>query len=249
MLDPLANAHIGAAAANIPGHRRIDVPIVGRGILREQRRGRHDLPGLAVPALHDLEIEPRLLDLGACGCRSHALYRGDGPIADRAHGELTGSDRDAVQMNRACAAQGNPATEFRARHPENVTQHPQERHLVGDIDTVLRAVDGQFFHEWSSSPRRLRVPPAQAGIAPPAPYTADPTRRPSARSRIFVLLGSSNGLSVSGRRRVAYKALVLKAFDTGIRTLLKAGAGSQHAVVPACEGVCAEKAYPDDGAS
>ena len=64
-LDGFADAHIGATAADIAGHRCVDVGIVGLRRLGEQRRRRHDLAGLAVAALDHLEIKPGLLDFGA----------------------------------------------------------------------------------------------------------------------------------------------------------------------------------------
>src|ERR1700761_5193975 len=46
--DRLADAHIGAAPADVPGHGGVDVGVVGVGDGVQQRRGRHDLAGLAV---------------------------------------------------------------------------------------------------------------------------------------------------------------------------------------------------------
>src|SRR6267154_2900248 len=54
------NAQIGAAPADIAGHRGIDVGIAWLRRVGEQRRGRHDLTGLAIAALDDVELEPRL---------------------------------------------------------------------------------------------------------------------------------------------------------------------------------------------
>ena len=51
VLDRLANADIGAAAADIARHRCVDIGIIRvRGTV-EQRRRRHDLAGLAIAAL------------------------------------------------------------------------------------------------------------------------------------------------------------------------------------------------------
>ncbi len=60
-----ADAGIGGAAADVAAHRGIDVGIGRRGILFQQRRRRHDLSGLAVAALRDLQFDPgRLHRLG-----------------------------------------------------------------------------------------------------------------------------------------------------------------------------------------
>src|SRR5438876_11863832 len=82
VLDGRADACIGATAANVARHRLIDIAVGGRGVLRQQRGSGHDLAGLAVPALHDLEVEPRLLHLLADGCGADALDGRDG-MADR----------------------------------------------------------------------------------------------------------------------------------------------------------------------
>src|SRR4051812_45234997 len=99
MLDPLTDAHIGATAAEIAGHRRIDIGIVGSRIAGQQRGSRHDLSRLAITALDDLQIDPRFLDLRACGGVPDAFDRRDRTVADTADRELAGSDGDAVEMN------------------------------------------------------------------------------------------------------------------------------------------------------
>src|ERR1700692_2200579 len=61
MLDRRPDAHVSAAPANVSGHGRVDVGIFGMRSGVEQCRRRHDLTGLAVAALDDLQVEPRLL--------------------------------------------------------------------------------------------------------------------------------------------------------------------------------------------
>src|SRR5471030_1260857 len=103
-LDRGADAHVRAATADIARHGRIDVGIVRLGRGREQRRCRHDLAGLAVAALDDLEVEPCLLDLCTGRGSAHAFDGGHGAVAHRAHRQHTGAYRLAVQMYRAGAA-------------------------------------------------------------------------------------------------------------------------------------------------
>src|SRR5260221_8295051 len=43
VLDRVADAAVGPAAADVAGHRRVDVGVGRLGGLRQQRRGRHDL--------------------------------------------------------------------------------------------------------------------------------------------------------------------------------------------------------------
>ena len=64
LLDRLANADIGSAAADVAGHRLVDVGIRRMRVCCEKCRSGHDLARLAVAALNDLAIEPRLLDFG-----------------------------------------------------------------------------------------------------------------------------------------------------------------------------------------
>src|SRR5258707_13266668 len=103
-LDSLADSHISAAAADVPGHRGVDVAIGGIGLRGEQRRCRHDLAGLAVAALRDLQVDPRLLDSLAGGSGADGL---DGRDALAGHGGNRRYARArglAVEMDGARAA-------------------------------------------------------------------------------------------------------------------------------------------------
>src|SRR5258705_13620314 len=104
LLDGFTNADIGPTAADVAGHRGVDVGIGGAWVAREQRRSRHDLARLAVPALNDLPVEPGLLDLGARRCRPDGLDRrdlGGAAAVDRGDG---GTNGVAVAMHGAGAA-------------------------------------------------------------------------------------------------------------------------------------------------
>ena len=143
LLDRLADAHIGAAAADVARHRGVDIGIVGIGRRGEQRRGRHDLAGLAIAALHDFEVEPGLLHLGAGGRRADAFDGGDRAVADRADRQHAGAHRLAVDMHGAGAALRDAAAEFRAGHAEHIAQHPEQRHVGGRVEGFVFAVDCQ----------------------------------------------------------------------------------------------------------
>src|SRR5260221_12213295 len=58
LLDGGADAWIGAAAADIPGHRAVDVRIARLGSGGEQRALPHDLGRPGVTALPDLQLAP-----------------------------------------------------------------------------------------------------------------------------------------------------------------------------------------------
>src|SRR5260370_29007306 len=62
-LDGLPNARISSAAANIARQCLVDIGVGRRRNLLQQGGGGHDLAGLTVAALDDLEIEPGLLHL------------------------------------------------------------------------------------------------------------------------------------------------------------------------------------------
>src|SRR5260370_41226818 len=59
-MDGGADALVRAAATDV-GHGRVDIGVRGMGVLREQGRGGHDLPRLAVAALRHGFRDPRLL--------------------------------------------------------------------------------------------------------------------------------------------------------------------------------------------
>src|SRR5690606_2441709 len=134
LLDGGADARVRGTAAEIAVHRLVDV-LVGRlRISREQRGGRHDLARLAVPALHDVQIEPGGLDFLAELGGANALDGGDGSGANRRDGCYTGADRRAVDVDRAGPALGHSASVLGAFQIELITQHPQEGCIAIYVD-------------------------------------------------------------------------------------------------------------------
>src|SRR5260221_7587372 len=63
LLDGRADAHIGAAAADIARHGVVDLRVARMGIAGQERSGGHDLARLAITALDDLQILPGMLNL------------------------------------------------------------------------------------------------------------------------------------------------------------------------------------------
>src|SRR5688572_21634558 len=59
--DRVVDAGVAGAAADVAGHRLLDLRRARLRVAREQRAGVHQLPGLAVAALHDVLVEPGLL--------------------------------------------------------------------------------------------------------------------------------------------------------------------------------------------
>src|SRR5215470_6986753 len=141
LLDRLANADIGPAAADVAGHRVVDIGIGRTRIAREQRRSRHDLARLAIPALRDLAVDPGLLDLGAGRARADRLDRRDRRAADAVDRRDAGPDGEAVDVHGTGAAERHAAAELGAGHAEHVAHDPEERRVAVDIDAVRAAVD------------------------------------------------------------------------------------------------------------
>ncbi len=138
----LTDPGIGGAAADIAVHGRIDVFVGRLGRFDEKGRCRHDLTGLAVTALGHLQFLPG--GLNGLGCLAvNAFDGGDGCVADIFEHGLAGTDRHAVQMDRAGAALGNAATEFRSGHAEFVTKHPQKRCFRVRVDRARFSIDGE----------------------------------------------------------------------------------------------------------
>src|SRR5262244_2446010 len=98
-----ADALIGAAAADV-GHGVVDILIGRLRLLLQERRRGHDLPGLAVTALRDVERRPRLLDGVRAGGRE--TLDGDDPIRrlHAADGKDAGAHDLVVDVHRAGAA-------------------------------------------------------------------------------------------------------------------------------------------------
>src|SRR5262249_27753371 len=144
-----SDAEIGHAAADVPGHRFINV-LVGRFLLASQKRGGgHDLPRLAVAALNDIEPVPRILHRFGHAVRLTGGQSLDG--SDLLAG-YRGDWRDArasrlpVKMHRTCAAQCHAAAELGTGEIEIVAQYPQQRRVRCCIDGNGLTVDVQGEH-------------------------------------------------------------------------------------------------------
>jgi len=75
-VNGFTDALIGAAAADVAAHGRIDISVGGIRFLGEQGDGGHDLPGLAVAALGNIFFDPGLLD-GVAAVGGKAFDGGD----------------------------------------------------------------------------------------------------------------------------------------------------------------------------
>src|ERR671924_12 len=140
-MDGRPDALVGAAAADVR-HRLVDVRVGRVRLLGEQRRGGHDLPRLAVAALRHVLRDPGPLDR-VRAVLGQAFDGRDALVGDRGDGQHAGAGRDAVQVHGTGAALCNAAAELRAREPECIAQHPEERRVGRDVDRFALAVDGK----------------------------------------------------------------------------------------------------------
>src|SRR5882724_8244594 len=62
LVDGGADAHVRGAAADVARHPGVDIDVGRPWHLRKQGDRRHDLTGLAVPALSNVELAPGALD-------------------------------------------------------------------------------------------------------------------------------------------------------------------------------------------
>src|SRR5690606_5583791 len=91
--DRIADARVAGAAADVAGHRGVDLLCARLGVAGQQGAGVHQLPGLAVAALHDVFLEPGLLQRAADLAFAQRLDRGHllaGERADRGRARARG---------------------------------------------------------------------------------------------------------------------------------------------------------------
>ena len=128
LVNRLADAEVGAAAADVAVHRAIDVRVARLRRRRQQRRGRHDLARLAVAALRDVDLLPRDLQRMRA-VRRQPFERRDRRVRRRRHRRLAGAHRAAAQVHRARAALPDAAAELGALQVQDVANHPQQGHV------------------------------------------------------------------------------------------------------------------------
>src|SRR6202051_5398567 len=106
LMDRRANALVRSATAYVARHSRVDILIAGILIVFEKSNRLHDLAGLAVAALWNPNLHPRLLH------RMHgrdAFNRRNLGAADSAHRRSARATCRAILMHRTRAAQRHAA--------------------------------------------------------------------------------------------------------------------------------------------
>src|SRR5262245_7884927 len=147
-MDGRPHLLIGAAAADI-GDVGVDVRIGRPGFLLEQRRDRHDHPGLAIAALRYVVLYPGLLHLVQRSALGEPFDSRDLLAFNRAHRHRARSHRHSVHVNGAGAALGDSAAVLRAGETYLFPQYPQQRRAGIDINVVGLSIDGEMSH-WRS---------------------------------------------------------------------------------------------------
>src|SRR5678816_4864077 len=141
----LANALIRSASADV-GHRVVDV-LVGRlGLLLQESRRRHDLPGLAVAALGHVEGRPGLLHGVRAGGRE-AFDRDD--AVRRLHAadpKDAGAHELAVDVHRAGPALRDAAAVLGAREADLLADGPEQRRVGLDLHVTDATIDVELRH-------------------------------------------------------------------------------------------------------
>ena len=149
-MDGVFDALVSAAAADVARHN-LSYLVAGRFWIFRQERGRlHDLTGLAIAALRNIQFAPGLLNRVIAG-RMKAFDRGDvaaGHIGNRcnagAHGAL-------VDHNGAGAAERLAAAKFGAGQAHFIAEKPKQRKVGIAIPVPLLAIDVQLDHDVSRS--------------------------------------------------------------------------------------------------
>src|SRR5207249_813100 len=147
-VNGLAHLLERAAAADV-GDPRVDVGVGRFRLVLQERRHRHDHPGLAVAALGHLVVDPRLLHLVQGAAGREALDRGDLLALRRGDRQHARADRLAVEMHRAGPAHGDAAAVLGAGEAGLLADRPQKGCAGVDLELDGFAVDGQARHSFS----------------------------------------------------------------------------------------------------
>src|SRR6516164_1864153 len=139
-LDGGGDALIAAAATDIAAHRIVYFGF-GRVLRRgQQRRGLHDLAGLAIAALRDIQGAPRLLHR-MITVAVEPLDRYHHTAIDITDSGGAGTGGLAVDMHRAGAAQRDAAAVFRSGELQLIAQVPKQRRRWIAIEGLRLAID------------------------------------------------------------------------------------------------------------
>src|SRR3989442_7120155 len=137
---------VGAEAAVFSVHRGVDAGVRWLGFLLKQRRGGHDLAGLAVAAVGHAEADPRRLHRLAHLVPADRLDGGDLSLRRSRDRRDAGARGSAIEVDGTGAAQRHAATELGPGHSEDIAQHPQKRRLRRHVHLLRFAIHVKRYH-------------------------------------------------------------------------------------------------------
>lgn len=180
--DRITNPWVGPAPAYVAKPVKVrlgDRPATGVDLV-DQSYGVHDLARLAVPALGDVVLEPRLLHrMELLAHAPREAFDGDNLVAVRqlADRNSTHLTRAAVDQTRAGFTHHQPAAVLRPVDVQQVSQDPQQPYVRGALDMDLLAVEDERVRRCATSPvLGMRVRGHRSPGAQPAPLTVGPLR-------------------------------------------------------------------------
>src|SRR5450830_610301 len=140
------DAVIGSATADIAKHGLFDLGIAGLGVDLEQGCRRHDLPALAETALGDATVQPGLLHRLADRVAVQVVDAADAlPRHGTDRGDA-GTHRQSVDMHGAGTTQPHATAEFGPGITRHITDRPEQRHVLGDVQRMVLTVEFQGNH-------------------------------------------------------------------------------------------------------
>jgi hypothetical protein len=145
-MDGVFDALVSAAAADVARHR-LSYLVVGRFWIFHQERGRlHDLTGLAIAALRNIQFAPGLLNRMVAG-RVKAFDRGDFAADHIGNRRDAGAHGVLVDHNGAGAAERLAAAKFGACQAHLIAEKPEQRKVGIAIPVLLLAINLQLDHD------------------------------------------------------------------------------------------------------
>src|SRR5690606_1082765 len=134
------NAVVEGGAADVR-HSSVYAFVRRVRVVIQQSHCSHDLTGLAIATLRNIEFQPCLLHRVRT-VRRNPLDRGDllvfGDVGDGRH---AGARGNAIDMHGAGAAGGDTAAELRAGQADLLTDRPEQRGFGLSVDIVNCAVN------------------------------------------------------------------------------------------------------------
>ena len=139
------DARIRSATTDVSRHGLVDI-VVGRlGIFFEQDGCAHDLSGLAVAALWDVNFDPCALH-GMRVVRGKPFDGGNVLAFDTGERRDTRAYRATVEMDRTRAAESHSSAKLGSSQIHFVADGPEQRHFGTDIQLIGLVIDVQSDH-------------------------------------------------------------------------------------------------------